>query len=70
MCFTSELCAPLFRPEPKFGEHVTVVLVQPVSPTETWDEVIKSAWADDYRKYVPFITFPFLHHISIRYMNS
>jgi len=49
MCVTSDQCAPLFRPEPKFGEHVTMVLVQPVSPTETWGEVIESAWAGDYR---------------------
>lgn len=49
VCVTSEQCAPLFRPEPKFGKHVTMVLVQPVSLTETWGEVIESAWADDYR---------------------
>lgn len=61
MCVTSEQCVPLFRPEPKFGKHVTMVLVQPVSSTETWGEVIESAYADDYRKYVPIIIFPFLH---------
>jgi len=61
MCVTSEQCAPLFRPEPKFGEHVSMVLVQPVSQAETWGEVIESAYTDDYKKYVPFIIFPFLH---------
>ncbi|XP_023702907.1 dyslexia-associated protein KIAA0319-like protein isoform X3 [Cryptotermes secundus] len=49
MCATSELCAPLFRPEPKFGKHVSMVLVQPVSSSETWHEVIEATWADDYR---------------------
>jgi hypothetical protein len=59
MCDTSELCAPLFRPEPKFGEHVKMVLVQPVYPSETWNEVIESTWADDYRKYVTFVMYSF-----------
>jgi hypothetical protein len=58
MCATSELCAPLFRPEAKFGKHISMVLVQPVSSSETWHEVIESTWTDDYRKYVPFVIFP------------
>jgi hypothetical protein len=58
MCTTSEVCAPLFRPEPKFGKHVSMVLVQPVSLSETWHEVIESTWADNYRKYVSFVMFP------------
>lgn len=74
MCDTSELCAPLFRPEPKFGNHVSMVLVQPVPPSETWNEVIESTWADDYRKYVPSIILSFqtteiiVHCICIIFM--
>ncbi|XP_021932800.1 dyslexia-associated protein KIAA0319-like protein isoform X2 [Zootermopsis nevadensis] len=49
MCITSELCAPLFRPEPKFGNHVSMILVQPVSPSETWKDIIESTWANDYK---------------------
>ena len=52
MCDSSEMCAPLFRPEPQFGHHVSMVLVQPVSSTESWESVLASSWADDFRKYV------------------
>jgi hypothetical protein len=61
MCATSELCAPVFRPEVKFGKHVSMVLVQPVSSSESsWHEVIESTRTDDYRKYVSFVMFPLL----------
>ncbi|PSN49545.1 hypothetical protein C0J52_04994 [Blattella germanica] len=49
ICDTSEMCAPLYRPEKQFGRHVSMVLVQPVSATETWDNVLDSSWADDFR---------------------
>ena len=52
VCTSNEMCAPLFRPEPQFGRHVSMVLVQPVSPEETWETVLAASWEDDYRMYV------------------
>ncbi|XP_068081362.1 dyslexia-associated protein KIAA0319-like protein isoform X2 [Anabrus simplex] len=48
-CYSNELCLPLFRPEPQFGEHVQMVLVQPLSPVVSWTEVLDQLQADDYR---------------------
>ncbi|XP_063227382.1 dyslexia-associated protein KIAA0319-like protein isoform X2 [Bacillus rossius redtenbacheri] len=38
-CKNNELCVPLYRPEPKFVD-VTMVLVKPVLPSVSWDEVV------------------------------
>ncbi|XP_049856046.1 dyslexia-associated protein KIAA0319-like protein isoform X1 [Schistocerca gregaria] len=37
-CVSNQMCAPLFRPEPQFGSHVRMVLVQPVS-SDTWSDI-------------------------------
>ncbi|KAK7867796.1 hypothetical protein R5R35_001209 [Gryllus longicercus] len=46
-CSSNEMCAPVFRPEAQFGEHVNMVLVRATSPGEAWSDVLDLASPDD-----------------------
>ncbi|XP_075210094.1 dyslexia-associated protein KIAA0319-like protein [Lycorma delicatula] len=38
-CENDDLCEPVFRKESRFGNHVQMVLVRPVSPNLRWEDI-------------------------------